>query len=137
MVVDINSRMPDTFYHEFSHIIDSRLAWDAAHRQDALFSEDEWRSLQPEGFTYSETYDTLPGGIQPEWYSYFIDDYAMTNATEDRARILEYAMGDSATIFQNAPGLLKKLQYYCDCIRDCFDTAGWPQTTAWETPLVN
>ena len=137
MVVDINSRMPDTFYHEFSHIIDSRLAWDAAHRQDALFSEDEWRSLQPEGFAYSETYDTLPGGIQPEWYSYFIDDYAMTNATEDRARILEYAMGDSAAIFQNAPGLLKKLQYYCDCIRDCFDTAGWPQTTAWETPLVN
>ena len=73
--------------------------------------------------------------IQPEWYSYFIDDYSMINAAEDRARIFEYAVENSGTLFRDAPGLIAKLQYYSDCIRDCFDTALWPEITAWEAPL--
>ena len=77
----------------------------------------------------------LGTNIQPEWYSYFIDDYSMINATEDRARIFEYAVEDSGTLFRDAPGLIAKLQYYSDCIRDCFDTALWPEITAWEAPL--
>ena len=67
--------------------------------------------------------------------SYFIDDYSMINATEDRARIFEYAVENRGTLFRDAPGLIAKLQYYSDCIRDCFDTALWPEITAWEAPL--
>ena len=25
-----------------------------------------------------------------------------------------------------------KLMYYAECIRDCFDTEGWPAQTVWE-----
>lgn len=135
IVLDIYSLSKNNVWHELSHAIDRRLAWDAMYRDDAMFSEEGWSSLNPDGFAYTGEYGSSGTNIQPEWYSFFIDDYAMTNATEDRARIFEHAVEDSGTMFQSAPGLMAKLQYYCDCIRDCFDTAQWPEMTAWEAPL--
>ena len=135
IVLDINTIDMCSIWHELSHVIDKHLAWDAAYREDALFSEETWLSLQPDGFSYSEDYGVWRTDIQAEWYSYFVDDYAMINATEDRARTLESAMDRTSLIFTYAPKLLPKLQYYCDCIRDCFDTTLWPETTAWEAPL--
>lgn len=135
IVADLFSSGTDTFHHELSHLIDGRLAFDADHRSGALFSEEEWLSLQPEGFSYTYTYDHLPSDAPWNWYSYFIDDYSMTFPTEDRARVFEYASDPESLIFEDAPGLIHKLQYYSDCIRDSFDTTGWPQTANWETPL--
>ena len=135
IVLDIYSINENSVWHELSHAIDRRLAWDAMYRDGALFSEEDWLALNPDGFTYSEDYSSLRTDIQPQWYSFFIDDYAMINATEDRARIFEYAVENSGMLFQDAPGRIAKLQYYSDCIRDCFDTALWPETTAWEAPL--
>ena len=135
IVLDIYSISTNSVWHELSHAIDRRLAWDAMYREDARFSEETWLSLQPDGFAYSEDYGSLRDDIQPEWYSYFVDDYAMINATEDRARIFEIAVENSGMLFLDAPGRIAKLQYYCDCIRDCFDTTLWPETVAWEAPL--
>ena len=142
IVLDIYSLSKNTVWHELSHAIDGRLAWDATYRDEALFTEEGWSALNPDGFTYTGEYGSLGTNIQPEWYSYFIDDYSMINATEDRARIFEYAVEDSGTLFRDAPGLIAKLQYYSDCIRDCVggqsrrhDTALWPEITAWEAPL--
>ena len=28
-----------------------------------------------------------------------------------------------------------KFAYYCQCIREGFDTTGWPETTPWEEML--
>ena len=135
IVLDIYSINTNSVWHELSHAIDRRLAWDAMYRDVALFSEERWLALNPEGFAYSEEYGALRDDIRPEWYSYFVDDYAMTNATEDRARIFEIAVENSGMLFLDAPGRIAKLQYYCDCIRDCFDTTLWPETVAWEAPL--
>ena len=135
IVLDIYSISTNSVWHELSHAIDRRLAWDAMYREDARFSEETWLSLQPDGFAYSEDYGSLRGDIQAEWYSYFVDDYAMINATEDRARIFEIAVENSGMLFRDAPGRIAKLQYYSDCIRDCFDTTLWPETAAWEAPL--
>lgn len=135
IVMDAYSIGPGSVWHELSHVIDSRLAWDAAYRESALFSEETWLSLQPDDFAYSEDYAAVRTDIPTEWYAYFVDDYAMINATEDRARILEYAMDHASATFDYAPKLLPKLQYYSDCIRDCFDTTGWQEPTAWEVPL--
>ena len=55
MVVDIADSNSSTYYHEFSHIIDSYLECDANQRDDALFSESVWKSFNPswfEGYTY-------------------------------------------------------------------------------------
>lgn len=137
VVVDIYSSSESTYFHEFSHITDNRLSWDAMLREDALYSEDTWTSLQPEEFSYSYSYSELPEDIDQWVYTdapWFLDSYSCTYPTEDRARIMEYAMMGWNWDFQFEP-LYDKLDYLSLCIRDCFDTTGWPEVTAWEAPL--
>ena len=126
--------MPEgTIYHEISHVIDKRLAWDALRRDNALFSEEAWLALQPEGFQYAMSYiDALEGTIDP---GYFVSDYSTTYPTEDRAELMEAAMSDHSWAFEPGSGCRAKMQFYADCIRDSFDTAEWPATTTWEKVL--
>lgn len=138
VVVDIYNSDEATYFHEFAHIIDQRLHWDTGHRSDARYSEEYWLvKLQPEGFDYSYSYSELPENIDQWLYSdtpWFLDSYSCTYPTEDRARIMEYAMMGWNWDFQFEP-LYDKLDYLSLCIRDCFDTTGWPEVTAWEAPL--
>ena len=125
-----------TLHHEFSHIIDSRLKWDSMIREDALYSEEAWLTFQPEGFHYAMSYTDIPTELLHFMESrYFITEYALTYPTEDRARLMESAMCNYTWDFEPGSGTRKKLQYYADCIRDCFDTEGWPETTLWEQVL--
>lgn len=127
---------PQTLFHEFSHIIDARLKWDSMIREDALFSEDVWLELQPEGFHYAMAYTEIPGELLHfTEYGYFITEYAMTYPTEDRATLMEAAMSHYTWDFEPGSGARMKLQYYAACIRDCFDTKDWPETTLWEQVL--
>ncbi len=138
VVVDVDETQLKTYFHEFTHITDRRLAWDAGLRQEALFSEERWLELQPEGFDYSYSYDWLPEGINGYIYGsapWFVDDYSCTFPTEDRARLIEYSMSDWHWALQS-PHLQEKLEYYSRCIRDCFDTTGWPEITVWESALT-
>ena len=122
----------ETVFHELSHVIDKRLEWDAALRPQALFSEETWMSLQPEGFRYAHSYVEMPDEVLAyETSGYFISSYAMTFPTEDRATLMSTIMSDK-TVLQENPGMAEKMRYYSACIRDCFDTEGWPETTFWE-----
>lgn len=126
----------EILFHEFSHIIDSRLEWDSLIREDALFSENAWLALQPEGFRYAMSYTEIPEELIHFGDSdYFITDYSLTYPTEDRAVLLASAMENYSWEFESGSGTRAKLQYYADCIRDCFDTDGWPETTTWEQVL--
>lgn len=121
-----------TVYHELSHVIDKHLEWDANLRPQALFSEATWLSLQPEGFRYAYSYVHMPDEIAAyENSGYFIRSYAMTFPTEDRATLMAQIISDK-TLLQENPGMAEKMRYYAACIRDCFDTEGWPDTTVWE-----
>ena len=136
MVFDVRVMTETEIYHEISHIIDARLTWDAENRDGAKFSEEEWLSLQPYGFTYAETYGEMPD----YWYEYkdsgyFVMEYSCRFAEEDRATMLEAAMMGDKEIFEENPRLYDKLAYYSECIRDSFDTDGWPDVTAWEAML--
>ena len=125
----------NTVYHEFSHVIDRRLAWDAQIRADALYSEEHWLSLQPEGFAYAGSYTDMPEETLRYLESgYFVTDYSMTYPTEDRATLFADAMAQSPLV-EISPGLQAKMDYYARCIRDCFNTEGWPEVTAWEQVL--
>ena len=123
-----------TYYHEFSHIIDAYLAWDASKREDALFSEETWNSLNPDWFAgYSLDYSNQQT-LQD--HTSFIDSYSTINPTEDRARVLEYSMEEYCDgFYEDGTVLQAKLSYYCRCIRDAFDTTGWPDTVIWEQYL--
>jgi len=125
----INPILAGTMYHEISHMIDKRLAFDARYRADAVYTDSGWEALNPSGFVYNESYY---GTLDPEYEDYFVDAYACTNATEDRARIMEYAMLGQVDIFAAKEGLTEKLAYYCQSIRDSFDTTGWPEKLPWE-----
>ena len=125
-----------TLFHEFSHIIDSRLEWDALIREGALYSEETWLSLQPEGFRYAMSYTEISEELLRFMESgYFITEYSLTYPTEDRANLMESAMCNFTWDFEPGSGTWAKLQYYADCIRDCFDTENWPETVCWEQVL--
>ena len=132
IVFDCLSLDTQSVYHELSHVIDKRLEWDATLRTQALFNEDTWLSLQPEGFRYAYSYTDMPDAIAAyENSGYFVSSYAMTFPTEDRATLMSLIMSDK-TVLQENPGMAEKMRYYAACIRDCFDTEGWPETTLWE-----
>ena len=134
MVMDINETTTQTYYHEFSHIIDSYLAWDAGEREGSLFSEEDWAQWNPGWFSgYSYDYGDL---YDLNDFTCFVDSYANVSPTEDRARVMEYAMVSYGTwTFEGCDGLLNKLSYYSRCIRNAFDTAGWAETVLWEQYL--
>jgi hypothetical protein len=135
MVINCDYGGEGIYYHEFSHIIDDYLQWDAWQREDALYSEEHWCSLNPEGFDYTYDYAVAHSLIE-DWNHYFIDDYATHFPTEDRARILEYSMlPGSEWMFQGRQGIVEKLRYYSQCIRDGFDTTGWEEVLPWEQYL--
>ena len=93
-------------------------------------------SLQPEGFRYAKSYTEIPEELLHFIESgYFITEYSLTYATEDRAVLMELAMSNYTWDFEPGSGTRTKLQYYADCIRDCFDTEGWPEVTQWEQVL--
>lgn len=139
MVLDVTYglSLKQHIYHEFSHVIDARLEFESRYRADALFSEDTWAALNPEGFDYQWDYHTVDDSIWWDGYDgWFIDAYSRTFPTEDRARILEYAMFGHSYPFTEEGPLREKLTYYAACIRDGFDTEGWPEVTLWEEPLT-
>lgn len=128
----INHILEGSIYHEISHLIDRRLEFDSLLREDAVYSEGDWQALNPEGFVYNETYY---GTLDNQYAGYFIDAYACSFPTEDRARIMEYAMNGDTSAFVGNEGLIDKLAFYSDSIRDSFDTTGWPTETPWEDLL--
>lgn len=133
IVFDVSVMDEGTVYHELTHVIDKRLAWDASLREGALFSEDTWMTLNPEGFEYANTYDGLPEALLAYTNSgYFVSEYSMTFPTEDRATMMEMAMQNDIFKLEYWAGMRNKLAYYSNCIRDCFDTTGWPEETVWE-----
>ena len=138
LVADITktSILEQTLYHEIMHLIDNKLAFDASLREDAIYSEETWQRLNPKGFVYAESYHNIPMEFYTDGYErYFIDIYSRTFAKEDRARIMEYAMMKSEWTFSSSPERLAKLEYLSKCIRDAFDTSGWPEYTVWEQML--
>lgn len=150
MVLNIRAgaeALEQNFYHESSHIIDEVIAHDALYRETACFSEETWQSLNPESFRalnpeyggYYESYEIMPMEYyQEEFTPYFVIDYGKSFATEDRATIFEAAMmkKDARLSADGSLPLHAKLEYYCKCIRDCFDTTNWPEYTTWEEALL-
>lgn len=139
IVVDITmaGSIEQTVHHEIMHVIDNKLAFDAKIREEALYSEEDWNALNPEGFSYVEDKFHLPENIYWDGYDrWFVDVYSRTTAKEDRARILEYAMVEADWAFSGAEGRYQKLKYLCACIDDAFRTADWPEVTFWEAVLA-
>ena len=139
VTVDITTpgSLAETLHHEIFHLIDNKLTFDAGIRDESQYSEETWSALNPADFAYADSYHDLPDDFwQSSYEAWFAELYSRTFAREDRATIFEAAMAGREWIFPNAPGRLAKLEYLCRSIRDCFDTAGWPDYTPWELVCI-
>lgn len=130
--------------HEVSHWIDSRID---TLQQFGKFAEydTEWDALNPSDFKYYYSYVDYKTKWQYIYDSmakdkskfYFTDSYSQTYPGEDRARLFEYLMYDTANVgYMSMPHAREKLGYYFDVIRKVFDTTGWPEKTSWEEKLM-
>jgi hypothetical protein len=133
-----------TINHELSHMIDRRLEYRASYAEDSLYSEETWNSFNPEGCYYLGTYDGYEeNDLYYQYSEYFADSYGMTFATEDRAELFGLAMSDylgyfdEDSFFAAGAPTTEKYKYYCECIRDGFDTTGWDEVMPWEKILEN
>jgi hypothetical protein len=131
-----------TINHEISHMIDRRLEYRTAYVPDSLYSEETWSSFNPEDYYYLYTYDGYEDNdLYYQYPEYFADSYGTTFATEDRAELFGLAMSDyleyldeDALFIEGSP-IVEKYEYYCECIRDGFDTTGWDDVMPWEEIL--
>lgn len=143
MVLDVSNyySWDYTVCHEMSHLIDKRTAfYQTCNPEDALFSEETWNSYNPSDFTYMESYSGYEDASGDYIYTYFIDSYGTTYPTEDRAEIMGSAMqsyieNDKSLSFEKDSPLYNKLAYYSSCIRQSFQTNGWPEKLSWEKYL--
>ncbi len=116
-----------TLYHELSHLIEMRLEFDAVNKGGS-FSEECWDALNPEGFEYYESRIGIPESVLYDGYEgWFIDVYSRVSASEDRARLFEYAMMGWDWAFGSSPGRTAKLDYYWQCIYETFGHEGWEE----------
>ena len=132
-----------TIAHEMSHLIDQKLDFMHTYNENILFSESKWMCYNPDSFSYDETYSHYDPDDTSNWQTrYFIDSYGTTYATEDRAEIFGTAMDDyingvnDDSRFGADMPIREKLDYYCRCIRDGFDTTGWDDVMPWEQVLA-
>lgn len=120
--------LKQTLYHEISHAIDTFLV----ENGDSYNYDQDWNKLNPDGFQYEYSYsedneisfDYCYWSDEPE-DTYFIDTYAKTYQTEDRARLMEYALKDGIAVYQEYPHLMEKLEVMYEEIYTTFDTTNW------------
>lgn len=120
-------------YHEIWHATENKIF----NTDFSGFYDGSWDSCNPPGFEYRYAYDlsdpegtlwrnTFTAGDQEV---YFVDDYSKTFPKEDRARIMEYVMGQDslAQSLLTSPAIRQKLQLMDQGIRSAFDTSDWEE----------
>lgn len=141
LAVESLRELETLIYHEVSHAIDYTISGNG----DQNYTDEQWNQLNPGDFFYAYSYrdnatdtswDYIFNGTGDNEEAYFIDQYSKSFPTEDRARIMEKAMGVyPETPYFESSHLLDKLTYICDSIRTNFDSESWPDILWWERPL--
>ncbi len=133
LAVVIEWNLEQTLYHELYHALENRLL----SASSALY---DWEYLNPDGFDYFYSYTDARVNLEFDYTEgedrYFIDNYSKTFAREDRARIMEYAMGEgNEDYFANAQ-MQAKLLALCKAMREAFGLKKSPDTYLWEQYLT-
>ena len=146
LAFDLNDDLsPDTVIHELTHAADYRFAG------EGLLNEDEWNSMNPNGFSYyysyinekGESYETAgsPDNTAvsgcPADEVWFIDPYSKTYPMEDRARLMETLLSGRTPYSGCFRGqhVQEKLSWYFRFLRETLDDGSWPSRTSWEEAL--
>ena len=121
-----------TLVHELSHLIDAQVILHSS-------VYDNWNDLNPQEFSYSLDVNadmSRYAGFLTGTNRCFVDAYAMSYPTEDRARILEYAANPGNEALFVPPVMQQKLRRICQGIREAFSLTDDPDTFLWEQYLL-
>ena len=126
--------LEQNLYHELAHVIDTRV-------MSVCAAFDQWSELNPDGFDYDYDYaanaERTGGEYLEEGNEAFIDVYSMSFPKEDRARIMEYAIGEGNARYFQSETMQQKLKLWCSGIREAFGLEDSTETFLWEQYLVD
>lgn len=142
LALDLNfqSDLKASIVHEISHWIDHTIESANVFGVATEF-ESDWLTLNPSDFSYRYDYNNGKSYWEYTYDSdnpekcWFVDDYAQTYPTEDRARIFENLIYPESYDYFTSSHLRDKARYFFGVIREAFDTTGWPEETVWEQKL--
>lgn len=122
-----------SFWYQLYHLMESRiLTYSSAY--------DSWDSLNPGDFQYDYDYDANRfrdgSPFLQETSRSFVDTFSMSFPSEDRARIMEYAMQPGYADLFSAPILQQKLTRVCMGIREAFSLTDYAAPLPWEQYLL-
>ena len=121
-----------TFYHELCHAMETYVLSNSIHF-------DFWNDNNPKGFAYDYSYTDYQNNWESPWLQdetrAFIDSYSMCYPTEDRARIMEYAMLPNNESYFTTDTMQAKLKQLCMGIREAFEWEKSQETFPWEQYL--
>lgn len=116
----------ESFYHESYHYIERYL-----FKRGANFNV--WDSLNPEGFTYGTIIRDFAYANTFSATAPFVNNYAQTAATEDRASTFEYMMADTkASCLNKDTTVWKKAKYMASMLEAVLNTVNPNTTEYWE-----
>lgn len=126
--------------HEISHIIDDRLNDMLLQTGADLLGA--WENMCPPGFVYSYSYNDTDGNLisnpqytaqsdEPDENVWFVDAYAKSFPTEDRARVFENLFSGNDYSLRGEH-LMQKARYYCAMLRYAFPSVKNAENPVWE-----
>jgi len=122
----------ESFYHESYHYIERYM-----FKKGANFNS--WDTLNPSGFNWGTIDATLAYNMTGNASAFFVNNYAMTSAPEDRASTFEYMMTDSeASCFQNRDNTIwLKANYMAMTMESALDSVSPNNVEYWERWIKN
>lgn len=132
VVLAVGQENGGELYHQMYHAMEIRLM----SNSNACY---EWDSLNPKGFEYDYSYllnrSREDNGYLEGKKRYFIDLYSMSFPSEDRARIMEYAMQEGNETYFESAAMQAKLKALCVGIREAYGLKKSRETFPWEQYL--
>ena len=129
--ISIAAKYPfgESFYHESYHYIERYM-----FKNGANFNS--WDALNPSGFTWNTIDGSLSYSNTFSQDAPFVNNYAQTAATEDRASTFEYMMANSkASCLNNGTTVWKKANYMAKMIKQVIGSVRNSSNVRWEQYL--
>lgn len=132
VALTVGSDLQKNLYHEMYYAIETRLL---SSSNDCY----QWDNLNPRKFSYDYDYEANANRSTEQYLTgknrYFVDTYSMYSPSEDRARIMQYAMTPGNEEVFQSEYMQKKLKTLCTGIRESFGMKKSPESFLWEQYL--
>ncbi len=116
----------ESFHHEIYHYIERYI-----YARGGKYTT--WNNLNPIGFNYGNQNSALSFDITDSPDAYFVNNYAQTDAAEDRASTFEYMTAPSKnTCLESGRHIWLKAKYMCEQIDAVFNSVNSHTKEYWE-----